>query len=140
MAGVVPDKAVLRPARGMGGQGEIQDLLAIAQGTAQVIPIVDAGLDEARQFFQLGAADGGLDVERFEVIAEMRINVFVVVTLGQFAQFPFEPLAAGVVNAAGTPAIAAPVAEAVHDGLEFEAVDNIDRAALPQRQVMGRVK
>ena len=115
MPGVVPSKTFRRPARGVRRQHEIKKLLAIAQTAPQIIPIVDARLDEVRQLLQLRAPDGGLDVERLEIVAEVRINVFVIVALGQFAQLPVKPFSAGVVHAAGAPAIAAPIAETFHD-------------------------
>ena len=63
-----------------------------------------------------------------------------VVALGQFAQLPVESFAAGVVLAAGAPAIPAPIPEALDDDLQLETVDDVDRAALAQRHVMRRIK
>ena len=113
---------------------------AIAQAATQIIPVVDAGLDEVRQFLQLDPADGRLDVQRLEIVAQVRIDVFVVVALGQLAQLPLEAFAAGVVHAAGAPAIAPPIAEALDDGFELEALHDVDRAALAHGHMMGRIK
>ena len=55
------------------------------------------------------------DVERLQIVAEMGVNVFVVVALRQFAELPVEAFAAGVVLAAGAPAVAAPIAEALDE-------------------------
>ncbi len=47
----------------------------------------------------------------FQVVADVRVGVLVVVAAGQIAQLPVEALAAGVVLAGLAPAVAAPVAE-----------------------------
>src|ERR1700679_226391 len=69
-----------------------------------------AGGDEGGEFFKLRAADGGLHFADLEVVAEVGINVLVVVAVGEFTELPVEPLAAGVADARLAPAIAAPVA------------------------------
>src|SRR5205814_6061428 len=74
-----------------------------------------AGGGEAIDLLQLLPADGGLQVERLQVVAEVAVDVLVVVAVGEFAQLPAEALAAGVVLAAGAPAVTAPVAERLRD-------------------------
>ena len=119
---------------------ELDVFLQIRQRGAEEIPVVHARLDERGQLLQLLAANGRLRVERLQVVAEVRVNVFVVVAFGQFAEFPAEAFMAGVVLAAGAPAIAAPVAETFREHLELHVADDIHRAAFAHRQVMRRIK
>src|ERR1044071_7676074 len=58
MAGVIPGKTFRAPAGGMRRQHETEEFGAIIQAAAQVIPIIDAGLDELRQALELDAANG----------------------------------------------------------------------------------
>jgi len=53
------------PSGGMGGEHEVEELVEARQAGTQIVPVIDAGLDEARQLFELLAADSGLRVERF---------------------------------------------------------------------------
>jgi len=124
----------------MSGQHEIEELGAVIKATAKVFPIINASLDELRQTLKLNAANGSLNIEWFEIIAEVGIDVFVVVALGEFAELPVESFAAGIVFAAGAPAIAAPIAEAFDDGFELDAADYVDCPAFAEREVMRGIK
>ena len=95
----------------MRGQAEFEDIFEVGKSCAEDFPVAFAGFDEGGEFFELLTADGSLGVERLEVVTEVAVNVFVVVTLGQLAELPTEAFAAGVVFAGGAPAVAAPVAE-----------------------------
>jgi len=53
-------------------------------------------VDERRQFLQLRNAHGRLHVGGFEIIANVRIDVFVIVAVRQLSQLPVETLAAGI--------------------------------------------
>ena len=119
---------------------ELEKFFQIGQPAAEVFPVLAARFAEGRQFFQLLPADRGLDVERLQVIAEVRVNVFVVVAFGQFAELPAETFAAGVVLAAGAPAIAAPIAETFHQHFELHVAHDVDRAAFAQGEMMRRIK
>ena len=101
----------------MGGQAEFEDIFQVSKAHAEDFPVPFTGFDEDGEFFELLTADGGLWVERLEVVAEVTVNVFVIVALWQFAELPAEAFAAGVVFARGAPAVAAPVAEAL--GVSF---------------------
>ena len=106
------------PANGMGGKGELQDVLVVGESMPQSIPIPLAGLNKLRQPSQLHPPDRRLGIERFEVEAQMAVGVLVVVTLGQFTQLPAKALVAGVINTGRAPTVAAPVAEAFGITLE----------------------
>ena len=72
----------------------------------------------AGQLFQLRQPDGGLHVGHLQVVADVGVDVFVIVAAGQLAQLPLEALAAGIVFAGFAPAVAAPVAEGLGQRLE----------------------
>ena len=95
----------------MGGKGEFQEVLQAMKPTSELFPVPFPRFDEIREALDLDAADGGLDVERFDVIPEVGIDVFVVVSLREFAELPHEAFAAGIVYAGWAPAIAAPIPE-----------------------------
>ena len=67
----------------------------------------------------------------------MAVGVLVFVPLGQLAQLPGEALVAAVVDATGTPAVAAPVAKALGDHLELLVTHDVHRASLAHGEVMG---
>ena len=78
--------------------------------------------DEALEARQLGAADGRLHVGGLEVVAEVAVDVLVVVAVGQGAELLAEALAAGVVLAARAVAVAAPVADGAGDAGQLVVV------------------
>ena len=69
------------PCSGVGGQAEFEDIFQVSKARAEDFPVPFAGFDEGGEFFELLPAYGGLGVERLEVVAEVAINVFVVVAL-----------------------------------------------------------
>lgn len=129
-----------KPGGGVGRQGEFEYGLESVKTPAQLLPVPFPGLDESGQAADLDASDGGLDIEWLHVVAEVRIDVFVVVTFGEFAELPHEAFAAGVILAGRAPAIAAPVTERLGIGLERGAADDVDRSSLTHGQVVGRVE
>ena len=76
------------------------------------------GFDESRQLAELRHADRGLHVGGLQVIADVRIDVLVIVAVRQAAKLPIESLAAGILAARFAPAIAPPIAERLHQGFE----------------------
>ena len=62
------------------------------------------GCYEVRQFPELGHSDGRLHVSQLQVVADVRVSVFVIVSERQIAQLPVKALAAGVVLARIAPA------------------------------------
>ena len=59
-----------------------QALFQPGEAVAQQLPVPFPRLDEARKLLQLGAADGGLHVGDLQVVAEVRIDVLVIVAEG----------------------------------------------------------
>ena len=121
------------------GLWQYELILDVFQTALQIIEVMAATLDETRKFLQLRAADGRLHVCDAEVHPKVRVDVFVVVALRQFAVLAIEAMAAVVVLAGGTDAVAAPVAEGTGD-LVQQRIVRIDSAALPHRHVMRRVE
>ena len=72
------------PICGMGWHRKFQYIFVFGKALAQGFPVLFAGLDELRQTLQLHPADRGLGIERFEVVAQVAVGVFMVVTLRQF--------------------------------------------------------
>ena len=128
------------PCSCVSGQGEFEEILQLLESTPQAFPVPFACFHKVGQAFDLDATDGRLDVEGFDVIAEVGIDVFMVVSLGEFAELPLEAFAAGVVLAGGAPAVAAPVTEGFGVGLERCAADDVHRAAFPHGEVVGWVE
>ena len=124
----------------MRGELEVEPFGVGLEEGSQRLPVAAASSHERRKLLQLLAADGGLRIGRLEVVAEVSVDVLVVVTLRQFAELPTEPLIAGVVLSAGTPAVAAPVAETLDQELESGVLHDIDRAPLAHRDVVCRIK
>src|SRR5688572_22354578 len=81
-----------------------------------------APLDESRELLQLGDADGGLHIGRLQIVADVRVDVLVIVPVRQITKVPVESLATGVFLSGITPAIASPVTERFDDGLHLRRV------------------
>ena len=95
--------------------------------------------DERGQLLELRAADRRLHVAHLEIVAEVGIDVFVIVAVGERAELPVEALAAGIAHARLAPAIAAPVAHGKARLAHAALVDD-DHAALAQGHVMRGIK
>jgi len=85
---------------------------------------------------KLRDADRRLHVGDLQIVAEMRIDIFVIIALGEIAQLPSEALVAAVVLSGSAIAIPAPVAERLHDLVEIAVIGEYG-AALAHRDVMG---
>ena len=60
-----------------------------------------------------------LHIRYFEVESQVGIGVLVVIAVWQVTQLPIEALLAGVFHAGFAVAIASPVADRLHDSIEF---------------------
>ena len=89
------------PARVGAGRrlGQEEDVGEVGQPLMQPAEVPPARLDEARELAELRHADGRLHVGELQVVADVRVDVLVVVAVGQLAELPVEALAAGVVGA-----------------------------------------
>ena len=118
-----------------GGLGNFQEITEAGETVAQQPEVELAGGDEAGSPLQLGQATCGLHVRDLQVVAEVGIDVFVVVALREAAKLLGEAFAAGVVAARGAVAVAAPVAEGFCDGLQLAIVGE-HGAAFAHRDVV----
>ena len=66
----------------MGGQTEVEEFFQIGQAAAEGLPVVFACFDESRQPLELLAADGCLRIEGLQIVAQMTVDIFVVVAFG----------------------------------------------------------
>src|SRR5215472_6612600 len=98
-----------------------------------------AALNEIGQLGNLRCAKSGLHIGGLQVVPDVRVDVLVVVTAGQFPELPVESLAAGVFFARLAPAVAAPVAERLNDQLKVWLVGQ-DSAAFAESDMVRRVK
>lgn len=95
--------------------------------------------DELVKFPELGATDGGLHVRDLEVVADMAVNVFVIITKGQGAELLAEAFPAGVAFPPGAVTIPAPVADGAGDAGQIVVIRG-HTAPFAQGDVMGRVE
>src|SRR6516162_10908029 len=121
------------------GPGQNQKFLIGPQSTDKPFVIGAPGRDKRVQFAQLLPPDGRLDIERLQVVPEMTVNVFVVISGRQTAELPFEPFPTGIVLAGSAPTVPAPVPERFCDPFQPAAIRK-DGAAFAHRQMVGRVK
>ena len=116
-----------------------QPVLVRAERIEQPGVVALARGDEPVEPGQLGDADGRLHVRGLQVVAEVAVDVLVVVAVRQAAELLAEALAAGVVLAAGAVAVAAPVADRARDPGQRLVIGH-DHAALAGRDVVRRIE
>ena len=78
------------------GPGKDETVFVGFQNLGEFPEILFAPGDELLEFLELGAADGGLHVRHLEVIADVAVNVFMVIAEGQGAKLLAEAFPAGV--------------------------------------------
>ena len=81
----------------------------------QLVEVFPAFFDKSAQFRKLGTADGGLHFSGLKIITDMAVNILMVITYRQCPELLDKPLAAGIITAASTLAISAPVAQGTGD-------------------------
>ena len=140
--GVVPGESGLKvvftaplvrsePRYCVGRQGELEHFVQIRQARAKNFPVALPGLDEIRQLFELASPDGSLWIQRLQIVAEVAVNVFMVVSFGQFSKQPAKPFSSGVIFAGGEPTVPAPIAETFGISLQRRPAHDVDGATLP---------
>src|ERR1019366_6158749 len=72
--------------------GQYELLLERLQASPQPCEVGAALLDEPGQLLELGHADGRLHVGRLQVVADVAVDVLVIVAVWQLAELPAEPL------------------------------------------------
>ncbi len=113
--------------------------LQIPQTVIDELKVFFPLLDKAGEFFKLSAAYCRLHICWFQVKTEVAVNIFVVISVRKGSMLPCEPPSAGIVLAARTPAIPAPVAHGQQDFFQGLVI-GIDRSAFAHCHVMCRIK
>src|ERR1035437_3921007 len=70
--------------------GQNQVVLIRQQTLVEALEIPAAGLDESVELLRLGQPDGGLQVRHLQVVADVGVDVLVIVAVRQFAGLPLE--------------------------------------------------
>jgi len=95
--------------------------------------------DELLEFLELGAADRGLHVRYLEIIADIAINVFVVITKGQAAELLAEAFSAGIAFPPGAITIPTPITDGAGDAGQVVVIGG-HAAPFAHGDVMGGVE
>jgi len=80
-----------------------------------------------------------LHIGNFQIVAEMRIDILMIITKREFTKLLAEAVAAGVVLARGAPAVAPPVAVRFNQALK-QRIIGVDGPSFSHGHVMGRIK
>src|SRR5207244_13290336 len=96
-----------------------------------------AARTEVGHLLELGQPDGGLHVGDLQVVAEIGVDVLVIVAGGQVAELPLEALPARVRLPVGAPAVSSPVPLRLSRAVVLDSVVDYD-AASPRRHVVVR--
>ncbi len=105
----------------------------------QPLEIPTTLFDECGEFFKLSRTDRRLHIGRLQVVAKMRVDIFVIVACGKFAVLTVKSMSAEVVPARRTYAVASPIAEGANNFVQQRVVC-IDCAALAHSHVMRRIE
>ena len=98
-----------------------------------------SSFNEERELLHLLRADGGLHVCDLQVIADMRIDIFMVVTFRQIPILRGKSFPTSIVLASSAIAIATPVADGSSGASQYFVVGE-DATAFPHRYVVSRVE
>jgi len=140
--GAFPDCDHVTEPEGIGvlrGPGQDRAVGIGCQDLSEFLEIFFALDYELLEFLQLGAADGSLHVRYLEVITDMAVNVFVVITERQGAELLAETFPAGVAFSPGTVTVPAPVTNGAGDAGQIVVIRG-HAAPLSQGDVMGGVE
>lgn len=95
--------------------GEHEEFVEVFDPFVEPIEVMEAAFEECVEFGELRDTDSCLHIGRFEVIADVGVGVFVVVSAGEFTMLLGESPAARVIFTRFTPTISAPISERFHD-------------------------
>ena len=116
-----------------------QRVFKASERLSEMMVILFPARNEVRQLCELRSTQGGLHVGRFQVIADMRIGVLVVVSAGERSQLPLEALATSVIFPGFAPAVATPIAERFNQRLQIGFIGE-DGSALTRGDVVGGIE
>src|SRR6478735_4534059 len=122
-----------------GSFGEDEEVLKLLERVDQQFEVAAPRLDEAFQMVKLGETDCRLHVGDLQIIADMAVGVFMVISGRKIAKLAAKALAASIVLARCAPAVAAPVAHRFNDALQSRLVGE-HGPAFSHGDVMGGVE
>src|SRR6266513_2307352 len=103
---------------------------------SQILPVSFPGFDELWQFRQLLDADRCLRIERLQIVADMAVNVFVIVAVRKITQLPIETLVARICLSARAPAVASPIAKTFHEHFHLHAFHDVNRTTFAKGEMV----
>jgi hypothetical protein len=121
------------------GPGKDEAVFAGFQNLGKLPEILFAPSDELIEFPELSAADGGLHVCYLEIVADVAVNVFVVIPKWQGAELLDEAFPASVAFPPGAVTIPAPVTDGAGDASQVVVIGS-HAAPFAQSDVMGGVE
>ena len=77
----------------------------------ETVEVFSSRGDKSGQFFQLCHTNRRLHVSQFQVVANLRVNVLMVVTIRKPTKLPIKPATASVIMTSRTPTISTPVTQ-----------------------------
>ena len=105
----------------------------------KILPVLFAPGGKRRKLFKLLNTDGCLHFGRLQVIAQMRIHVFVIVTLGEQSVLPVKAVMTGIILTGSAAAVTSPVAKRFDKSVQ-QCVIGIHGTALSHSHMVRRVK
>ena len=120
-------------------QDQLRSCSALDEERLQQLEVVLPACDEARELFELCDADRRLHIGSLQIIAEMAVDILVVIALRKLAILSVEAVVAGIIVSRCAPAVTAPVTDRAHDAVKLRVV-RIAGAALAHRHVVWRVE
>ena len=105
----------------------------------QILKIFISFLDKIIQLIKLSKTASRLPVSDFQIIAHMRICVFVIITKRQITELHIKSLLAGVIFSRRTPTITPPISERHYYSVQICIVCN-DCTAFAHCDMVSRIK
>src|SRR5712664_4979020 len=121
------------------GDRQQKNIFEMLKAIPQIFPIASTCLNEFIQPFKLGEPDRGLHVGNLQIIAEVRVDIFVIISERQFSELPAKPLLASVVLARVAVTIPSPIADRFDNSHEDGGIAE-DGAALPHRDMVRGIE
>ena len=116
-----------------------QQVLSPLQGSVQSVPVSNTSFGKGRELLQLFTSDRGLQICYFKVIAQVAVDILMVISFGKFTILSVVPVPAEIVMSRWTDAVTPPVAVR-KDQAAQERIIRVNRSSLPHCHMVGRIK
>ena len=120
-------------------QDQLRIRSALDEEGLQKLEVVLTACDEARELLELCNTDRRLHIGGLQIIAEVAVDILVVIALRKLAILPVKAVVTGIIVPWCAPAVTAPVTDRAHDTVKLRVV-HIAGTALAHRHVMWRVE